>query len=347
MKTNTRSIAGFTLVELVITVGVISVVMVGATAVMPGMLTSSKSDGSAMLVLNTLRLARDRAIGERRNMELVFTAPNHIQVVREEIGGLATNPVIMDVYLENGQKFLKFTGLADTPDHFGLGQQPSGIRSDSGKPADHHVHQRGNARGQHWRPHKRNRVCRNSGQPGFGARNHHLRADRVGPCVAVGWSEVGGMSGKRTMRNVTHQSADGFSLIEVVVATGILATGLLSLAGVFSLGMLHMAGSTPGVIAREKAREAVESVHTARDTGKTPWAKIKNTPAPGVFLIGPQPLYAPGLDGLANTADDAAAGLEKLAGTDNIWARRTTCRSRTSRGKFKSPTCSWITHRRS
>lgn len=126
------------------------------------------------------------------------------------------------------------------------------------------------------------------------------------------------MSGKRTMRNVTHQSADGFSLIEVVVATGILATGLLSLAGVFSLGMLHMAGSTPGVIAREKAREAVESVHTARDTGKTPWAKIKNTPAPGVFLIGPQPLYAPGLDGLANTADDAAAGLEKLPGTDNV-----------------------------
>lgn len=134
MKTNTRSIAGFTLVELVITVGVISVVMVGATAVMPGMLTSSKSDGSAMLVLNTLRLARDRAIGERRNMELVFTAPNHIQVVREEIGGLATNPVIMDVYLENGQKFLKFTGLADTPDHFGLVNSPLAFGPTQGSP---------------------------------------------------------------------------------------------------------------------------------------------------------------------------------------------------------------------
>jgi hypothetical protein len=138
--------------------------------------------------------------------------------------------------------------------------------------------------------------------------------------MAVGWGEVGGMSGKETMRkrNVTHQSADGFSLIEVVVATGILATGLLSLAGVFSLGMLHMAGSTPGVIAREKAREAVESVHTARDTGNVPWAKIKNVPAPGVFLIGPQSLYKPGIDGLANTADDTAAGLETLPGIDNV-----------------------------
>jgi len=121
------------------------------------------------------------------------------------------------------------------------------------------------------------------------------------------------------MRNVTDRSADGFSLIEVIVATGILATGLLSLAGVFSLGMIHMAGSSPGIIAREKAREAVESVHTARDTGNTPWDKIRNTDAtpPGAFLVGPKSLYKAGPDGLVNTADDAAAGLEKMPGFDN------------------------------
>ena len=126
------------------------------------------------------------------------------------------------------------------------------------------------------------------------------------------------MSERHDMRSVTHQSADGFSLVEVIVATGILATGLLSLAGVFSIGMIHMAASSPGVISREKAREAVESVHTARDTGNLPWAKIKNTPSGGVFLTGAQLMYAAGVDGLANTADDAAAGLEKLPGNDNI-----------------------------
>jgi hypothetical protein len=126
------------------------------------------------------------------------------------------------------------------------------------------------------------------------------------------------MSERGDMGGVTYRSAEGFSLIEVIVATGILATGLLSLAGVFSIGMIHMAGSSPGIIAREKAREAVESVHTARDTGNVPWAKIKNVPAPGVFLTGPQNMYAAGIDGLANTADDAAAGLEKMAGVDNI-----------------------------
>jgi len=127
MKTNTRSAAnGFSLAELVITVGVISVVMVGATAVMPGMLKGQQADGSAALLVNTLRLARDRAIGERRNMDLVFTAPNHVQIAREEIDGspTITKTVIMDIYLENNQKFLKPTALADTPDHFGLTNSP-------------------------------------------------------------------------------------------------------------------------------------------------------------------------------------------------------------------------------
>ena len=127
------------------------------------------------------------------------------------------------------------------------------------------------------------------------------------------------MSGRESMRNVTHKSAGGFSLIEVVVATGILATGLLSLAGVFAIGMKHMAGSSPGVIAREKAREAVESVHTARDTGDLAWAKIRNVADGGVFVSGAQPLKTTGLDGFVNTADDGP-GLEQLrsAGADNI-----------------------------
>jgi len=126
------------------------------------------------------------------------------------------------------------------------------------------------------------------------------------------------MSARINMDRVTPESEDGFSLIEVMVATGILAAGLLSLAGVFSLGMLHMAGSTPGLIAREKAREAVESVHTARDTGDLSWSKIQNVPAPGVFLAGAQPMYKAGLDGLINTADDVTAGLEQQAGNDNV-----------------------------
>jgi hypothetical protein len=113
----------------------------------------------------------------------------------------------------------------------------------------------------------------------------------------------------------------------------ILATGLLSLAGVFILGLNHLSNSSAALIAREKAREAVESVHTARDTRVITWCQIYNTnsvrnaacaaaPA-GVFRFGPQPLRNPGPDGLVNTADDVGTeeavnpGPDMILGTDD------------------------------
>jgi prepilin-type N-terminal cleavage/methylation domain-containing protein len=104
----------------------------------------------------------------------------------------------------------------------------------------------------------------------------------------------------------------GFTLIEAVVAMAILTVGLLGLAQGFYLGIRHMATSSANLIAREKAREAVESVHTARDTRTITWAEIKNVSNGGRFLDAAQPLYRAGEDGLVNTADDIDAGLETL-----------------------------------
>jgi prepilin-type N-terminal cleavage/methylation domain-containing protein len=109
-----------------------------------------------------------------------------------------------------------------------------------------------------------------------------------------------------------RQDQSGFSLIETVVAMGILATGLLGLAGVFTIGMAHMATSSANLVAREKAREAVESVYNVSST-RTPDCVA---PTAGVFLDGAQPLRDPGADGLVNTADDGA--IEKLPGPDGV-----------------------------
>lgn len=113
----------------------------------------------------------------------------------------------------------------------------------------------------------------------------------------------------------------GFSLVETLIASGILATGLLSLAGVFALGLRSLAGSSSNLIAREKAREAVESVHTARDTRVITFAQINNVShvPPGVFVDAATQLRLPGPDGLVNTADDLAAIETQLAtGPDNV-----------------------------
>jgi prepilin-type N-terminal cleavage/methylation domain-containing protein len=118
--------------------------------------------------------------------------------------------------------------------------------------------------------------------------------------------------------HVKASSTEGFTLMEVIIATAILAGGLLTLAGFLGNGMRFMAGSSPALIAREKAREAVESVFSARDTGLLSWPNINSVANGGVFLAGPQPLKNPGPDGLVNTADDTGVETLRTPGPDGI-----------------------------
>jgi hypothetical protein len=106
------------------------------------------------------------------------------------------------------------------------------------------------------------------------------------------------------------RGSSGFSLIEVVIATGVLTVGVLSLVGALAFALSAVASSSAMLIAREKAREAVESVHSARDTGELAWSRVNNVSAGGSFLDGMRDIRTPGPDGLVNTADDG--GLETL-----------------------------------
>jgi len=110
----------------------------------------------------------------------------------------------------------------------------------------------------------------------------------------------------------------GFSLLEVMVATFVLAVGVLGMVGVMAVGVQRIASSTESIVAREKAREAVESVHTARDTGRLSWPTIRNVANGGVFVGGQQPLRVPGPDGLVNTADDLTVETRRTPGVDGI-----------------------------
>lgn len=104
------------------------------------------------------------------------------------------------------------------------------------------------------------------------------------------------------------RAEQGFSLVEVMIALGVLTTGVLGAAAVMSSGMQQLSTSPSDVIATQKATQAIEAVFAARDSHKLTWAQIRNINGAGgdggIFLDGPQPLKLSGEDGLVNTADD-------------------------------------------
>jgi len=131
----------------------------------------------------------------------------------------------------------------------------------------------------------------------------------------------------------------GFTLIETMIAMAIMAFGILSMVGLYTQGLRSSYTNQIQFIAQQKAQEAMETIFTARDTHMLSWAQINNVSQGGVFLDGPQPLLAPGQDGLVGTADDDAAnpnaiviapGPDQILGTSddvtinlNPWMTRT------------------------
>ena len=111
---------------------------------------------------------------------------------------------------------------------------------------------------------------------------------------------------------VSVSSSKGFSLVETIVALGVLTTGILGAAAVLSAGMQNLSSSPADVVTTQKAAEAMEAVFSARQSGKLTWSQIKNVNGAsgsdnGIFLDGAKPLNLPGADGLVNTADDTVA----------------------------------------
>lgn len=123
--------------------------------------------------------------------------------------------------------------------------------------------------------------------------------------------------------------AEGFTLLEAMIAMVILSFGILSLAAVYAQGIQTASMTQFDYIAEKKAEEAVETIFAARDSKQLAWGNIRNVTgsgggADGVFLVGPQPLLAAGPDGLYGTADDVVTqpdvvilgpGPDKILGT--------------------------------
>jgi hypothetical protein len=112
----------------------------------------------------------------------------------------------------------------------------------------------------------------------------------------------------------------GFGLIEAMMASVILIVGLAALAGLFAQSLTFLQYTREDLIAKQKAREALEAVYSARNDGTIGFAGIQNTNfRGGIFLGGFQPLFLPGPNGIVGTAGQTAIlDRQILPGPDGI-----------------------------
>ena len=118
----------------------------------------------------------------------------------------------------------------------------------------------------------------------------------------------------------THHS-EGFSTIEVLAAMVVVTIALTSLLALFAYAISTMTLMQDLLIAKQKSRETLESIYTARNTRQITFDMIQNVSSSGIFLDGYQPLKRPNPtgssgDGLIGTADDGDIETLRLPGPD-------------------------------
>ena len=78
----------------------------------------------------------------------------------------------------------------------------------------------------------------------------------------------------------SSNAEQGFSLIEVMVAMFLLTVGLVSLSGLYGQAIGTMQLAQQRLIVKQKVREALESIYTARNTQQITFNMIRNVSDP-------------------------------------------------------------------
>jgi hypothetical protein len=111
----------------------------------------------------------------------------------------------------------------------------------------------------------------------------------------------------------------GFGLLEAVISAVVLVIGLVGLAGLFSQSLASLQNTREDLIAKQKARESLEAVYSARNDATIGFAGIQNVSNGGIFLDGFQPLFLAGTNGIVGTTGESGIlDRQILPGPDGI-----------------------------
>jgi prepilin-type N-terminal cleavage/methylation domain-containing protein len=109
--------AGFTVIELMVVMVISASLLSLGVGGFSSVLDTVRGDASMNKVQWQLKLARETAINQRRSVEVRFTPPNFMTVVRRNIPTGET--VVSTTVLEHRIGFVMFPAFPDTPDRFG------------------------------------------------------------------------------------------------------------------------------------------------------------------------------------------------------------------------------------
>jgi len=114
-----RRTAGYSILELMMVLGVMGVVSAIALVQIGNARPGMKGNGAMRTVMSQITYAREQAISQRRYMNLNFPTSSEVQVVRQEVPAANGTTVLADIPLEGGITFQQISGIGDTPDAFG------------------------------------------------------------------------------------------------------------------------------------------------------------------------------------------------------------------------------------
>lgn len=113
-----RAVNGFSMLEMLFVVAILATTASIAIPVSRDFLTSVRADSASRIAVSALQEARERAIAERRNIQVNFVLPNRIRIERMEVPGPGVT-LLSQVELEGLQSFRLVPDVPDTPDAFG------------------------------------------------------------------------------------------------------------------------------------------------------------------------------------------------------------------------------------
>jgi prepilin-type N-terminal cleavage/methylation domain-containing protein len=119
MNKKNRSKKGFSMVELLIVIGAISVMTVFALPLVQNSVPSLRANAAMNQVVRMMRSARHSAISDRRVTTISFIGTNQIQLSQVPPTGGAPVPLDIPSTLEGGGQFIVFPTVPDTPMGFG------------------------------------------------------------------------------------------------------------------------------------------------------------------------------------------------------------------------------------